>query len=172
MGVMGSSLFAVITHKMVRRITPRCQQSMMSPPQHPCPLMAMATPSHGHGNTEEKENLLPPVSLPDETPSVATSSPDRGPSSSPLKPSMTTNTPTKRQSPACPMTSSGFREAKRARHQLKGAEVLLIGAGLARADPTDTRPALSDTKAREYVKSCRQIMRKPQDDEDEVRRRS
>lgn len=128
-------------------------------------------PSHGRGDVE-KENTQPLTGLADEISHRASSSQDRGPSSSPLKPNKTTNTPTKRPSPPHSLTSSGFREAKRARHHCEGEEMLLIGAALAVEDPNDTCPALSDTDARNYVDSCRQIMRKSQGDEEEVRRRS
>lgn len=115
---------------------------------------------------------MPPAGIPEESSSLSFSSPDHGPSSSPLKPCKTTNTPTKRQSPASSLTSSGFREAKKARHHCEGEEMLLMGAALAMADPSNECPALSDTDAHEYVERCRQIMRKSQGDEDEVRRRS
>ena len=128
-------------------------------------------PNDGRGN-DEKENIMPPAGLPEESSSLSFTSPDHGRSSSPLKPNKTTNTPTKRPSPPLALTSSGFREAKKARHHCEGDEMLLIGAALALADPTDTCLALSDTQARNYVERCRQIMRKSQDDEDEVRRRS
>jgi len=140
------------------------------PAVHDGPTTAFI-PSHGHGDAEKK-NILPPASIPEEGAIFPVILLSRSWSLI-----ITTGTQCHQHTHKAPVSSSlhdipGFRKAKRARHQLEGNEMLLIGAALAKADPTDACPALSDTYAREYVKSCRQIMRKSQDDEDEVRRRS